>query len=367
MRGLAATYVVFFHAKPHLFAGGSYLSKLRPVAQWSWYERAYLALLQTLRMGHEFVIFFFVLSGFSIAYSVSKSYNLLGFYKRRLIRIYPPYLLGIAWALVVYMLIGITVPMWLDNNISNDTSMMLGTTPDFFSIRNIIKTIFYNPHGELIVPYWSLPHEIIFYILIPFFAKSFRLYLLLSCLFFIYYISAQKNLWINDGILYSYFFHYNIYFAVGMSIYYYGTFIEKPFKLFTNKYLFWITAAALFLLMLAFKVKSETDIIITEILAVVLAIILIKYFINKNYQPKILAFLGVFSYTIYIAHLPAIYLFKLLLHKIYGYDGGLITIWYIWLLGALFSLLCCYGLYFLAEHPSKLWLMRLRKSEKSRF
>ncbi|HMJ47607.1 MAG TPA: hypothetical protein VK498_09765 [Ferruginibacter sp.] len=81
LRGLAAVYVVINHARGHLFAGGTYLSKVKPVSEWSFFDKAYLSLLQGTNLGHEFVIFFFILPRFSFAFSIYCTKDLKDFYK----------------------------------------------------------------------------------------------------------------------------------------------------------------------------------------------------------------------------------------------------------------------------------------------
>ena len=360
LRGLAAAYVVLSHARGQLFAGGSYLAIIKPIKDWSVAERIYVSLLQATSLGHQFVIFFFILSGFSIAFSISKSKGIIGFYKRRLIRIYPPYLLGLVWAVVVFLLIKLLVPLWLGCSPDNHMAKILCSSTDFLSARHIIENVFYIPSGAFLAPYWSLPLEIIFYLLIPVFVRSIKWYLLISFLVYIVSIVFVGPTFNSPYILTSYLLHYNFYFAIGVWLFYFRGFLENKLSYLTNRYIFLAAISIIFLLMMIGNYYLNEDHFAVELLACAFSLICIKYFLNNNYEPKLLAFLGKFSYTIYIGHFASIYLFAVLLHTFFGYDGSEITNRYIWLLGFVFALACCYALYFVAEKPGKNWLKKLR-------
>jgi len=68
------------------------------------------------------------------------------------------------------------------------------------------------------------------------------------------------------------------------------------------------------------------------------------------------------SYTIYTTHIASIYLFIAILSwlGLQSQHHSQITAWYIWPLGALFSIALAVPLYYLGEHPSKKLLNRLR-------
>src|SRR6185369_5509062 len=82
-----------------------YATQVTPKSHWSYWEWFNMILMQHTDLGTEFVILFFVLSGFSIAHSLSANTDMKAFYVRRAIRLYPPYVLGIIWAIVVFLII----------------------------------------------------------------------------------------------------------------------------------------------------------------------------------------------------------------------------------------------------------------------
>jgi peptidoglycan/LPS O-acetylase OafA/YrhL len=107
--------------------------------------------------GHAAVLGFLLVSGYSIAHSVSKSTK--GFYKRRLLRIYPLYLAAIIISLVPFLVSGQNVKEY--------------TLP---SITNFIGNLFFL-QGFSVYPLasngivWTLSIEVCCYLLAPFFLK----------------------------------------------------------------------------------------------------------------------------------------------------------------------------------------------------
>ena len=144
------------------------------------YIRAFAALAVTqfhlggkaipiLKYGWLGVEMFFVLSGFIICWSLPAYYafpNLKTFFKKRLIRIEPPYVASIAIAIFTFYVAGETNRMTSQNIL-----LHLGYLPNFIDVP------YYNP------VYWTLGIEFQFYILIGlffhFFNKKYSKYLLL--------------------------------------------------------------------------------------------------------------------------------------------------------------------------------------------
>jgi peptidoglycan/LPS O-acetylase OafA/YrhL len=138
LRGIAAAYVVVNHARAMFFVGGGRLIGHHPSVG----NYLTVALLQLTAFGTEIVVLFFVLSGFAMAHSVSRSSSPSSFYLKRLIRIWPPYVAATLLAFGVGALIGVNVPLW---HVIVYSDVATEATPQF----------------------WSLPYEVAFYAICP--------------------------------------------------------------------------------------------------------------------------------------------------------------------------------------------------------
>lgn len=186
LRGIAAMYVVINHSRGNLLIGGNEYAKIIPMQQWTIFDKLYYSILQVTSISREFVILFFILSGFSIDYSLQKKSFVSQFYRRRIIRLYPPYLMALIWAALVFFIANKNAPELTDTFHSV-----------FNSISTIISNLLYIPDGAFIGQFWSLSHEVIFYLLIPFCILNRWLYYIIS-LFFIcnkHYYWLEKPLW----------------------------------------------------------------------------------------------------------------------------------------------------------------------------
>lgn len=362
LRGIAATYVVINHARGNFFAGGSEMAAIKPVSDWSMTDKLYLSGLQLTSLGHEFVILFFLISGISISHSLKKSASRSGFLKRRLIRIYPPYILGLLWAILVFLIIKCVTPQWLDASNPVITARLLRNDFDFLQPMTILKSFFYMPSGFLIVPFWSLTQEVIFYICIIGFFLNVRLYLALSLLI---YLAS----WIVDGYiakdinpLVGFFWHYNIFFAAGIFLYQYR-YLFNGLKFLKRNGL-----VALSLLLFAAMIVTKYYLgdlnKITEGIAIVFSFVLIFMFEKYKISNAVLKWMGSHSYTMYITHFASLFLFKVILNVFFSYSGGYIFEKWIWPIAALFAVLFSYALFFLAERPTIKYLSKTRNLNK---
>jgi len=135
-RAIAAISVVLFHAK---------LTMLRfdesDITRLPWFSK----------YGDVGVTFFFVISGFIIAYVIEKnSYDIKGYFIKRFFRLWPIYALCTTIYIAIYLMM------------RNRPSYDLGFNPDF-----VFQSLFFWPMGKVpaLQVGWSLEHEVIFYIL----------------------------------------------------------------------------------------------------------------------------------------------------------------------------------------------------------
>lgn len=359
IRGIAAFYVCVNHSRGNFFEGVNLFLKNNP--NLSIVDKAFLALTQFTILGHEAVILFFVLSGFSIAYSVSKTKNILSFYQRRIIRLYPPYLAGILWALIVYGLLKFTHPVWLDPNSEMITARQLNTV-NMFDTGVFIKNLFYINNGFLLAQYWSLAHEVIFYALVPLFIMRTRLYIVVSIILFIVHTYLYNFHYSHETSMFeNYFLHYNFYFAIGIAIFIYRDKLLQPiFK----KFLFnIILCLILYVICIGVKMKTGNGNVLPELVSAVLCLVMMQTFLNHDKKYSILSYLGNISYSLYVTHFATLFFIKYLAAKFFGYEGGFISNYYVWMIIPFLCIPIAHLVYLLAEKPSKEYISKLRKAK----
>lgn len=355
IRGLAAFYILLNHARGWLFAGFTYIFQSYPSTEPDFQDRFLSIVFSLTRLSREAVIVFFVLSGLSIAHSFSKSNSIPSFYKRRLVRIYPPFLFGIAWALIVFYFTSYLSPEIYSGKWTFSPYPELAQSIDFGNIENILRNIFYDINGVPIAQYWTLQHEILFYCLIPIAALNRKLYYLLSLFLFVNGIFFG----LNDSVIFRFLFEYNFYFMAGYFLYF--NFSKTEQYLVRIAKIQWISICCLL-----FGVILSLNIVIGEpsyagnLLTIILSIVLILFF--NIYKIKIFPFLGKISYSLYTTHLATVLLTLSFYHYIIKPEGEpRITNPYFWFIAILPSIAMALISYKIAEAPARNWLKKTRK------
>src|SRR6266542_4581506 len=183
LRGLAALYVCIGHCRALLWIGGNEYVRQHSSLKTSDY--LVLGLNMLTRLSSEFVIVFFVLSGFSIAHSLRNSKAPLPFYKRRFVRLYPPYIVALLWGMLVVGIIGFIQPHFTDGTYATPVFDRLLNSQHLFTWRAFLKSLFYLPNIDGVLgPFWSLTQEVIFYLLAPFIFRNTKIYYFISALLF---------------------------------------------------------------------------------------------------------------------------------------------------------------------------------------
>ncbi|TXJ25858.1 MAG: acyltransferase [Chitinophagaceae bacterium] len=350
LRGIAAVYVVFNHCRGNLLMGGAKYSEIVPAEQWSMLTKLYYAALQFTSLGTEFVIFFFVLSGFSIAHSLTRKPGLGGFYLRRLIRLYPPYIMALFYAGLVFFLVQTFAPAQLAEE---------DLKPVYYNAEYIFSNLVYIPKGALIGQFWSLSHEVIFYILIALlFSGYLRLYFILSIIGYLAGVIINWKGLSGETILTRFVFDYNIFFSIGIALYINYAKVASRFVF--KKFIFWMVACFFFVVMVIVKFYMGDNNRLSMLISAFLSMIMVVNFLYHKVDNWLLGFFGKMSYTIYISHLASVFLFTIILDKLEFPYHSQITKPYIWLLGVLFCLLAAIPFYYAAEYPTKKLLNRLR-------
>ena len=244
IRVIASLYVAIAHCRGVLWIGGSEFLKKFPRSTWDFGDYLMFGTSMLTRLAVEFVIVFFVLSGFSIAHSLSTDKSPLQFYKRRFIRIYPSYFVALVWAALVFIVTRYWHPEWYNGD-TFQTAINAGISPgnipfirseemnSYFNGEVIAKNLVYMPGGGYITPFWSLTYEVIFYLLAPFLLRRINLYAGISAILFLINFIAPATVH-SIGLpiyVYEFLFTYNIYFVAGILLY---THFEKANNLVIN-------------------------------------------------------------------------------------------------------------------------------------
>lgn len=364
LRGLAALYVVIHHARHKLFSDTvTYAEMVKPKAEWGLWEWINVLLLQQTSLGIEFVILFFILSGFSISHSLSNHPELFGFYKRRLIRLYPTYLTGILWAIVVFIIIRYTAPVVFYQSVEGKEPLQL-VFRDYISVKNIIFKLFYFPQvTTLTIQFWSLPLEVIFYLVAPFAIKKFRWFSIAVLMLYIagWFLYGIDHHRISEkSILPQLTFDYGIYFVLGMIFYKYREVILNSFKLSRLSVyvlLFIIFETVVFTKSYAWHHEENK---LLGILMVIFSFILLFGFLKHSIHIKWLEHIGEYSYTLYVSHVATIQLVSIITFHM-GMGFYVINSLYVWYAGIILSLIFGWLLYWVGEYPSTKYLEKLRK------
>lgn len=354
LRGIAALYVLFNHARGNLFIGGAKYAQIKDISLWSLKEKIYFSALRLTSLGKEFVILFFVLSGFSIAYSLSKGHSKSQFYLRRIIRIYPPYLFALLWAFVVFKYLQHFAP----------AALPVGSESVFSSAKATMLNLLYVDNGSLIIQFWSLKFEVIFYILIPLFIFRKDYYLIASLIIEIFSFFVNWRDRSGSTILSQFILDYNFYFAIGVFCFHYYKNIGAYF-IFKNKIRFFSALTFLFLVMVVFKFwLGDGENKVTFLIASLFSVIMIFNFLYYKIQNSALTFLGKTSYSIYISHFASV----MLLLGIFLQTGIIHSVdiqnKFLWLSAIPFAIGLSYIFYLIIEKPTKGILNKMRRKDE---
>ncbi|UOQ67233.1 acyltransferase family protein [Hymenobacter volaticus] len=360
LRGFCAFYVVIYHAKYVLWSGGQqYLQKF-PRISWDINKYILFALDMLSSAGFEMVIFFFVLSGFFIRYAqLRKHRDLLEFYLNRIVRIYPPYLVSVGLAALTLIVLSTHAPQAVSDKINRELNISLATA--WYELRHlnvfgIIKTLFFMPVQKMYVGYnhvfWSLLPEALFYLLVPIVFIRIKAYYIISIIAYVVGLVLQQQQIGLNAIL-NYLLIYNMYFAVGAMLY--DVVVNMDLIKLVKKVPAWILfTAVIFLFLVLIGLAIVKLRYISGIVASLLAILCISTLLadkvsSKNILIKLMHAIGIFSFSLYLYHLPLLLICYGLLVIITGdfvfYDR------YYWLAVPLVTL-ACYGLYWITERVS---------------
>ncbi|RZK11109.1 MAG: acyltransferase [Flavobacterium sp.] len=311
LRGLAALYVMIGHARWLLWEG--YQNFTTHPDNYSHFDKALMYFFSFFKWGHEFVLLFFVLSGFVIHYSYSTKLkdnqnaklNFTQYFYRRAKRIYPPFLLALLLTFLLdwtgrvmnYSIYNGTSPYELMNvhigNTPHDAKTLVGNV--LFLYKDFVPI--FGTNG----PTWSLKFEWWFYVFYPAFLLISRKH--------IYYASSLITLLYSVSFFPQYWPYELLQEVFGSMIcWWLGVLLAEvctkrvQLKLLSSS----IVAFCCFLILTPFNAKANVyDLQIAFLFTSALGILLCLN--EKHYSLKFLDRLkplGDFSYTLYIIHFP---------------------------------------------------------------
>ncbi len=356
LRGFAALYVCIAHARGLLWMGMVEYLKKHPYANWNMYDYSIAAIVSLTKLSAEFVIFFFVLSGFSIAHSLASKNDYFPFLKKRALRLYPTYLLGLLWASVVLIIALNYRPQYFTGLLNNDNVLFyrFQNSSNFFSFKQIINNLLYNPNkSSIIAPYWSLVYEVIFYLLAPLFILNLRWYAIISTILFGlgFFISS-------DSTLINYFTNYNFYFMIGIYSYHIIPQLQNLAERVSIAMLSAVSIVAIFCMIVIESISPDNR--CSMLLSAMLSIFLIANTLQKKMRINWLERIGEFSYTLYATHFQTILLLFIAYDMLGVIDNKNLSNPFLWLTAIPVSVAVAYGLYLLTEKKVKQYLNNLR-------
>jgi peptidoglycan/LPS O-acetylase OafA/YrhL len=282
--------------------------------------------LSIMKEGYLGVSFFFILSGFILAYNYQgkfliKNYPVKQFYIARFARIYPLHFLTFL----------ISIPFIYGSTIFSDVLI-------FKSITNLTLTQSFIPikgvYFSFNAPSWSISNEMFFYLLFPFivgaiYALKKKWYILLI----IFSLIPIASLLIPSDYYHQLFYINPIArifdFAIGLSLYNLYVHLKTNVKTFNYNYLE-ISAVVLFIIFFYFhsdmpKVSRYSFYYWLPMSLIIIAFSFQKGFISKFLSHKLFIYLGEISFGIYMYHHLVMRYFKPLNAKFLGIENDLFS------------------------------------------
>ncbi|MEQ7874837.1 acyltransferase [Sphingomonas sp. ASV193] len=333
LRGVAALFVLFNHARGAFFAGGGRIlsGPHGPL------DTVGVAALQLTSFGVESVVLFFVLSGFAMAHSVSRSTSVGRFYARRAIRIWPPYIVACLLALGVGLLTGVA-----------DLRPLI--VPMLFYVVPV--------HNPVAPQFWSLPYEVLFYSLCPLLLTSRRrvvaVWIVAAVAFAVSPLVAGPliNPW--PSVIVNFLTGELFFLMCGALAYHW---LDRIPRL-SGRALALVAIAAMATAWLTKRWLGEVN-ILSE-LAVVAAAVLAIANLPRRVAERKGSNLGFFSYSIYLYHYALLVLIAWLLGRA-GVVAGEIRNPLAWLVPAGLALAGCLALYAVTERIANRGVAALRR------
>ena len=350
IRGLAALYVLIGHARWLLWEGYREGYLLHPQS-YNQASKILVSLLAFFGKGHVAVILFFVLSGFVIHYSIIKreknKLDILDYFKRRFLRIYPPLLFCMLLTLVLDLtgkyIYGYSiyfqstpVPLINENIISNLN--WITAIGNLLMVQGIYTHV-WGTNG----PLWSLMYEWWFYMLYPciFYLYKKNRYLSYSVVWLLFIIASNG---LFDNKLASAVFNYLLCWSLGALL---------ADVLLERISLHWFIVP-LVICLIELCIKGDSPVIIDTLTgfvftALLFALLKFKVLFSLHRVFDWFNLLGDYSYTLYVIHLPILVMINGIVLNLT--ENKMPQNFYIMFISIAFVLGIAYAIHFFIEIP----------------
>lgn len=364
IRGLAALYVAISHAKIVFWVGGKIYAHDYPLAEGGIFRYVLFATDMLSSAAPEFVVSFFILSGFFINHSFEKNnWTWKRFMLNRIIRIYPPFIASVFFSIAVFYYMINFNPELFSNEIEKDLIKRFIVGLNDFTLLTFLKTLIFIKNADYIAcnfAYWSLYHEWIFYLIIPYLSKIKVWTLCFSLLFALVPLFGIIKL---DNMLLEFVFYYLVYFFIGYNLYDWckknivtSKFLPKPIAYILMFILFIATVY------MGIVNHSTYSFLVSAVFTSFTIVTLLKYPIEHRLLYKPLVLLGDISYTLYIFHLPFYFLLYSILVSITHQYIYYVRIYWIAVIIVLFL---SYLMYQLVERKTFYYIQKLKQQKNA--
>ena len=351
LRAVAALGVVLTHAKLVLWSGGvAYLAKF-PFYTWSPIEYPLFFSDLISSLGKERVYLFFILSGFFIKFSIRGGFSLPIYLRKRLLRIYPAFLAATLLAgVVLYVSVTyINTSIYTDSLREYNTQVVVGYQG--LTVLSLLRTLSFSNVGEyfgLNAQYWSMKHEIVFYLLFPVYNLfAFRQQLTLLCLCLVLAVVTGNPIAFCQ-----------LFFLAGMLLYQgFERGLRLPYSL--PGWLYYTAFAGMYLGIYLLAKQNYTY--LSCLLTVALAFLTLEFLLTRTVQvPQVVTWFSKVSYSVYLNHMWALLLYYAVLSRI----SGELVFYSRWpyYTGAILAVVASLPGYYLVEKPALAYLERTSMS-----
>jgi peptidoglycan/LPS O-acetylase OafA/YrhL len=347
IRAVAAIGVVTTHAKFALWSGGKAYIAQYPMSTWSAWEYLTFVLDLISSLGENRVYLFFILSGFFITHSTRHGFYFRIYFGRRLLRIYPLFLISSLLAgVVLYLTLTYINPTLLTANL-REYNVRLLTSYHTLTWNSFLRTLSFRVEGEYFgfsPHYWSLKQEVIFYLLFPCYRLLHlwgKLGLLSVGILLVVYTDSS---WVL----------HQLFFLVGILLYQlFARGVRLPVTLPVWSYC--IICGGLYL---GIYLLSKTGHIYwASSLTICLAFVAIECLLTKTIQiPRVIDQLNTISYSLYLNHMWILLLYYAVLSRVSG-EVFFYSRWPYYM-GVIVAIMGSYLVHYVVQRPMLAYLRR---------